>query len=197
VGRGRLGFIGGQIALHEGRYDQARCLLSGVLATPRHQEESLLTGYCFMNLGATAREQGDHDEATMLLSRALEIAVRFRDNGLLAHSFEGLSATASANGRHDRAMRLGGAAAALREATATPLNPAWQRMVSRWLALSRAALPAPVCSAAWQSGADNVCCTSRRVRPDLRTLSATRRGRGRRATDPASAWVRTALWIGG
>jgi hypothetical protein len=146
------GFVGGQIALHEGRYDEAHRLLTSVLGAARCQNGSLLSGYCLMILGIVAREQGQHDEARALLDRARQIALHYRDNALLAHSFEVLSAVASACERHDRALQLGGAAAALREAAGVALNPAWRLMVERWLAPSRMALPGPVGGAAWNTG---------------------------------------------
>jgi non-specific serine/threonine protein kinase len=154
-------FVGGQIALHEGRYEMARTLLTEELANPGRgvastapgqQRHSLYTGYCLMNLGTVAREQGEHIEAAALLGQGLRIAEEYGDRALLAHLLEGFSGLASALEQHDRAMCLGGAAEALREASGAPLSPAWRRMVDRWLEVSRATLSAEAGATAWQTG---------------------------------------------
>jgi tetratricopeptide (TPR) repeat protein len=147
-------FVGGQVALHEGRYDLAQLLLTEALEESDQQDESLYTGYCMMNLGVVAREQSRYPESGRLLDRSLDIAVRYGDRTLLAHSLEGLCGLAAALGQHERAVRLGGAAAVLREAAGAPLSPAWERTIERWLGVSRAALTDAAATAAWETGQD-------------------------------------------
>jgi predicted ATPase len=145
-------FVGGQLALHEGRYELARTLLTEALAALHLQGRVLPSAYCLMNLGTVEREEGRYDAARAQLSQGLEIAREFGDRTLLAHYLEGFSGLASARGQHERAVRLGGAAAALREATGAPLSPAWQRIVERWLAISRQTLGEEAAAAAWRAG---------------------------------------------
>jgi non-specific serine/threonine protein kinase len=153
--------LAGQIALHEGRYEMARTLLTEELANPRRdgsstapgqQSHTLYTGYCLVNLGAVAREQGEYAEAAKLLDRGLPIAVEYGDRTLLAHLLLELSGLGSALGQHERAMRLAAADEALREAIGAPCPPAWRGMVDRWLGISRRALSNEAAAAAWKSG---------------------------------------------
>jgi non-specific serine/threonine protein kinase len=145
-------FVGGQIALHEGRYELARTLFSEALDKTDRSSEGLETAYVLMNLGTAAREQGFHDEAHGFLQGGLRIAWTHGDKTLLARSLEGCSGLASALGQHERALRIGAAAAALQAVIGAPLGPAWGRMVDRWLVVSRAALSEAAASAAWSQG---------------------------------------------
>jgi non-specific serine/threonine protein kinase len=133
-------YVGGQLALHEGRHELARQLLAEELEATGKHSGTLYTGYLFMNLGTVAREQREYAEADGLLMQGLQMAERNGDKTLLAHSLEGLSGLASALGRHERALCLGSAGAALRETIGAPLSPAWRRMVVRWMQVSRTAL---------------------------------------------------------
>ncbi len=147
------GFYGGQIALHEGRYDLARSLLrEAEEVTTRQRGRVLRTAYISMNLGVVAREQGQHSEAQTCLDRGLHIAGEYGDRALLAHVLEGFSGLASALDQHERAICLGGAAAALRDAIGAPLSPAWRPLVERWLGVSRAALTSEAAATAWHAG---------------------------------------------
>src|SRR5262249_17900060 len=130
-------FVGGQIALHEGHYPEARLLLTEAIGLA-DDPAALSVGYCQMNLGSLAREVGDVDEAGKLLRQSLDRAELFGDRTLIAHSVEGIAALATARGEHVNALRLGGAAAALRESIGGAHSPAWERMIERWLAMSRA-----------------------------------------------------------
>jgi DNA-binding CsgD family transcriptional regulator len=156
-GKGRLEsewrFIGGQIALHEGRYDLARALLAEELeAGQQTGGPNLYQGYILKNLGGIAIEQRQDEEGGTFLHQALQIAAHYGDRTLLAHVLEQFSALASVLDDHERAMCLGGAAAALREAIGSPISPAWRRMGERWLAVSRAALGDDATAATWRAG---------------------------------------------
>jgi predicted ATPase/DNA-binding CsgD family transcriptional regulator len=145
-------FVGGQLALHEERHELARQLLTEELEAKGRHSDTLYSGYLFMNIGTVALEQGHCAEADELLRQGLRLAERYGDKSLLAHSLECLSGLASALGRRERALRLGSAAAALRESVGAPLSPAWQVLVQSWLEASRATLDAERARAAWQAG---------------------------------------------
>jgi non-specific serine/threonine protein kinase len=147
-------FLGGQVALHEGRYDLARTLLLQANETVSQRRPILMLGYVLINLGIVAREQGHPTESHDLLEEALRVAVEYDDRTLLAHVLEGFSGLASALEQHERAMCLSGAAAALRDAIGAPLPPAWRIMNDRWLPISRRALSDEAATAAWQVGQD-------------------------------------------
>jgi ATP/maltotriose-dependent transcriptional regulator MalT len=146
-------FLGGQLALHEGRYELARSLLAEELEMAGPQSGTLYSGYVLMNLGSVCREQGDYVEADRLLTQGLQVAERYGDNSLLPLSVAGMSALATALGQHERALCLAGAAAALRGVTgAATHSPAHRSMFERWLAASRAVLSDGAAAAAWQAG---------------------------------------------
>ncbi len=145
-------WVGSNIAFYQGRYDLARTLVTQAMDQPSEFSGSLFSGYCLLRLGVVAREQSDYAEAATLLGRGLLLAHEYRDMTLLAFLFEGFSGLASAVDQHERAIRLGGAAAALREAAGAPLPPAWQPVIERWLAVSRAALTDDAGIVAWKAG---------------------------------------------
>jgi hypothetical protein len=106
-----------------------------------------------MILGTAERELGRYRESRSTFDDLLPIATDDHgDRMLQAHYLEGVSGLASALGQHQRALRLGGAAAALREANGAPLGPAWQPLVDRWLAISRQALGEQAAAEAWAAG---------------------------------------------
>jgi hypothetical protein len=97
-------------------------------------------------------KEGRYAESNARFLRALAIARNFGDTTLLSHLLEGFSGLATARSQHQRAVRLGGAAAALRETAGAPLGPAWQHIPDRWLAISREALGEVAAAAAWSAG---------------------------------------------
>src|SRR5207244_5203962 len=104
------------------------------------ENKRLSTGFSQMTLGTVELEEGHYEDAGARFLQALEAALEVGDRTLLAHLLEGFSGLASALGQYQRAVRLGGAAAALREAAGAPLGPAWGPIAERWLAVSRRAL---------------------------------------------------------
>lgn len=146
-------YYGGQIAMHEGRYELARSQLQeAVELTTRLRGRCLRIGYLFMNLGTVASEQGQRSEARTLLEQGLQIAAEYGDRTLEANYLDAFSGLASALEQHERALCLGGAAAALRDAIGAPNGPAWRRIVDRWLTVSRAGLSDEAAEAAWLAG---------------------------------------------
>jgi tetratricopeptide (TPR) repeat protein len=143
---------GAMLALCEGRYDLARTLATAAQTGFDSDNEPLASAYSQMTLGYVDREEGRYEEANARFLNGLQVALDCGDRTLLAHFLEGFSGLACALGQHRRAVRLGGAAAALREAAGAPLSPAWQHLAQRWLAISRQALGEETASAAWAAG---------------------------------------------
>jgi len=143
---------GSMLALCEGRYELARTLATKASTAFASDNKPLPGAYSQMTLGTVDREEGRFEEAKARFLHGLEVALDFGDRTLLAHLLEGFSGLASALGQHHSALRLGGAAAALREAAGAPLSPAWQHLAERWLAISRQALGEQAALAAWGAG---------------------------------------------
>jgi non-specific serine/threonine protein kinase len=148
----RYRHYGSQLALCEGRYELARTLATEASTVFVSEDNGLSIAYCQMTLGTVDLEEGRYQEANARFLDGLEVASDFGDSTLLAHVLEGLSGLASALGQHQRAVRLGAAAAALREAAGALPSPAWQPIAERWLAHSREALGEEAASAAWAAG---------------------------------------------
>jgi len=140
------------LALCEGRFELARTLASEASTLFDSENKPLPEAYAQMTLGNVDLEEGHLDEAMSRFLDRLGLALEFGDRTLLAHLLEGFSGVASALGQHSRALRMGGAAAAVREAAGAPLSPAWQRIAERWLAISREALGDKSASADWGAG---------------------------------------------
>jgi predicted ATPase/transcriptional regulator with XRE-family HTH domain len=143
---------GGMLALCEGRYELARTLAAKAMVGFDSGSNRLSSAYCQITLGTLDREDGSYQPARARFLTALEVGLDYGDRTLLAHLLEGLSGVASALGGHEHAIRLGGAAAALREAAGAPLSPAWQCLAEHWLTISRHALGEEAATSAWVAG---------------------------------------------
>jgi hypothetical protein len=140
------------LALCESRYELARTLATAALRDFEADNNVVSCAYCQKTLGTLDREEGRYDEAVTRFLDSLKVALDVGDRTLLAHILEGFCGLVSALGQHQRAVRLGGMAAAVREAAGAPLSPAWQGLAKRWLDISRAALGEQAASAAWSQG---------------------------------------------
>jgi hypothetical protein len=139
-------------AICDGRYDTARTLETEWLTTLGSEVTPLHGAYHQLNLGTVDLEEGSYSQAQARLLDGLELAVDYGDRNLLVHLLERFSGLASALGQHERAANLGGASEALREAAGIPMQPAWQHLADRWLAISRQALGEHAASEAWAVG---------------------------------------------
>jgi predicted ATPase/DNA-binding XRE family transcriptional regulator len=148
----RCRLYGSMLALCDGRYELARTLSVQAVTAYESENKRMSAAFSEMTLGNVDLVQGNYDEANARFLHTLEVASEFGERTLLAHTLEGFSGLASALGQHQRGVRLGGAAAALREAAGAPLGPAWGPIAERWLAVSRQALGEQASSAAWVAG---------------------------------------------
>ena len=95
-------WVGGQIELHDGQYDEARTLLTeGLVLAERMASasaepfEPLFKGYLLMCLAAVARQQDVLAGVGALLDRGLPIALQYGDRSLLALFLDGYAGLAS------------------------------------------------------------------------------------------------------
>jgi hypothetical protein len=129
------------------RGEEGRALAQSVGAIP-------LVAEALAHLGHVALAGGDGGRAA-LLGESLRLA---RDHGLeadtwrLARTLAGLAGVAAARREPARAMRLGGAAAALAEASGWPLYAPDQAALDGALARARSALDVQQQAAAWDEG---------------------------------------------
>jgi non-specific serine/threonine protein kinase len=149
VAKNNWWYVAGGIALHEGRLDEAGALFNEALAG---EPGSQLGGYCQKDLGLVALERGDYAEARTRMARALDAAEELSDRNLLAYTLEAFASLAAALGQHARALCLAGSAAVEREARSSWLPIPLERMLQRWLDVSRKALNVTDADAAWTIG---------------------------------------------
>jgi tetratricopeptide (TPR) repeat protein len=148
----RCWLYGSMAALCEGRFSLAGVLASQASNAFDRDNLVIASGYAQMTLGTAELEEGRYDEAHARLLRVLRIARERGDQTLTAHVLEGCSGIAGAVGQHQRAVRLGGAAAELREKAGAPLSPAWRPLAEHWVTNSREALSEEAAMAAWTAG---------------------------------------------
>jgi predicted ATPase len=121
-------------------------------AARRHCEESLAIARELLgrrasadaldNLGLILTALGEHDAARDALRESVAVRWEIGQRLHLAWGFERLAGLARAEGRWARALRLGGAAAAVRESFGLPVPPLWRPELEAWLDEARTALAA-------------------------------------------------------
>jgi predicted ATPase len=105
------------------------------------------------NLGWVLTAAGEPDAAREPLQESIAIRWETGQWALVPWGLERLAGLACAERRWTRALRLGGAAAALRESFASPLPDPWRAEVEAWLDEARTALADPDAAAsAWEDG---------------------------------------------
>ena len=99
-------------------------------------------GNSLVRWGYVARDHGDIAQATTLFAEGLALIAEFGDRRIIALALDGIAGLAS-TGEHAEAglaARLFGAAAALRESSGLPVDPACRGALERDTAAARAAL---------------------------------------------------------
>ncbi|GAA1933919.1 hypothetical protein GCM10009837_69730 [Streptomyces durmitorensis] len=112
------------------------------------------TALILAQLGYVAEQRGDAARAEELHREGLTVARGTGDERAVAQALEGLAGARSLAHDHTRAAELLGAAAALREATGSPLPPAERFDVDRAAQRSRTALGEDDYAAAYTRGHD-------------------------------------------
>jgi hypothetical protein len=110
------------------------------------------TGRCLGNMASVAFARGDLRRAETLSRESLTIWREVGDRWAFASSLDRFAGLAAAHGASRRALRLAGAGARLREVCGTPLAPAGQAELDRWLAGARTSIGPTAARAAWMEG---------------------------------------------
>ena len=110
-------------------------------------------GVSLVRLGYAARDRGDDARAMALFAEGLALFTELGDRRIIALALDGVAGLAVAWGQPERAARLFGAAAALREASGLPVEPAFRAAHERDVAAARAALGEDAFAAGWATGA--------------------------------------------
>jgi tetratricopeptide (TPR) repeat protein len=103
---------------------RAVALLEESLALKRDLGDRQGMAYVLGSLGTMALEQGEFARAAALLGEVITVLHQLEDRHGMAAALEGIAYVAAAQRHFDVAARLGGAAAALRDAIGAPLPPA-------------------------------------------------------------------------
>jgi predicted ATPase/DNA-binding XRE family transcriptional regulator len=136
----------------DGDHRTANELLGESLGIARELGDRTGIAVGLLGLGFAAVVRGDRVEARLLLCRCLPQFVEVGPRSGIAHALDALAELDVAEGRPERALRLGGAAAALRETLNTSVPPVLLEPYERWRGLARQALGEPASAAAWAAG---------------------------------------------
>jgi tetratricopeptide (TPR) repeat protein len=146
----------------EGDYDEARSLLAEVMALSQAEGDRQIVNITRSRLADVARAKGDHETAIELYGEALMAWRDLGNPGAAARCLECLAfvaiAQSAAPGATDpqvplkKAARLFGAAAALRESSASKMEPHERREYERELAKLSAQLDGESLKAEWALG---------------------------------------------
>ena len=131
---------------------QARQVLEESVAMNRVVGDRWAIANSLTSLGDVCLEQGDSVAAATALGESLTIQRDLGDRRAIAFLLESFGKLAAARQQADAALRLIGAAAALRQATGSPLSPAEQETLDKALNTALPALDPDRRAAALQAG---------------------------------------------
>jgi non-specific serine/threonine protein kinase len=142
----------GRIALALGDYGRAELLIGEALNLKRSDDQrwGIASGFYF--LGVVARSRCRYELALTRFRDALVLFGEFGDPATIARSLEGVASVAVECGQPERCARLLGAADALRERIAHPVDAEDRRAYDRARETSRAGLGDDAFAAAWAAG---------------------------------------------
>jgi len=151
-GRSRvLGFLG-HVAAAQGDAARAAMRYEESLALCRQLGHTWSAALALCGLGLLAVARGDAAEATATLTESLALRHELSDAAGLAESLAGLAAVAALAGNGARAATLGGAAAALCEATGVRVAPERRAAEEHLRTQLRAVLGTEAFTTAWSAG---------------------------------------------
>jgi predicted ATPase/DNA-binding CsgD family transcriptional regulator len=142
----------GRMAYYEGKYAPARALQVESLAIFREVGDRRGIAIGLINLGEVAQDQRDAMTAQHLFEEAMAIARELANPMLTAYALDGLAGVAATQKHAQRALRLGGAAARLRESVGASLYRAEQESLARKLQPAWRLLSDEPGAAAWAQG---------------------------------------------
>jgi predicted ATPase/DNA-binding SARP family transcriptional activator/uncharacterized protein HemY len=142
----------GDLAYDLGDYASARSLYEESLALFQQLGDRNALAGIFQGLGHVAREQEDYPSARSLYTQALEMCRELNDKNRIAYCLEAFATLASREGEGERSVRLGGAAAALRDLLGFPLPPVTRASLDALFLAERASLGEAAFTEAWEAG---------------------------------------------
>jgi DNA-binding NarL/FixJ family response regulator len=147
-----LNFLGG-LAYAQGELTLATSHFEAALVDQREIDDRWGIGFSLVGLGYAALDRRDVTRARALFAEALVLVVEQGDRRIIALALDGVAGLAVACREPEHAARLFGAAAALREVTGLPIEPAFRAAQERDVAAARAALGEDAFASGWASGA--------------------------------------------
>ena len=147
-----LSFLGA-LAYAQDALPLAKSRFEAALLEQRAIDDRWGIGFSLVGLGYAARDRGDDARAVALFAEGLAPFTEVGDRRIIALALDGVAGLAIAWGQPERAARLFGAAAALREASGLPVEPAFRAAHTRDVAAARAALGEVAFSAGLATGA--------------------------------------------
>ena len=143
----------GALAYAQGALPLATSRFEAALREQRAIDDRWGTGVSLVRLGYAARDRGDTANAVALFGEGLALFAELGDRRMIALALDGVAGLANAWEQPERAARLFGTAAALREASGLPVDPAYRAAHARDVAAARAALGEDAFAAGWATGA--------------------------------------------
>jgi non-specific serine/threonine protein kinase len=143
----------GALAYAQGALPLATARFEAALLEQRAIDDRWGMGLSLVRLGYAARDRGDDARAATLFAEGLALVTELGDRRIIALTLDGMAGLALAWGQPERAVRLFGAAAALREASGLPVDPAHRAVHGRDVAAVRVSLEEDAFSAGWVTGA--------------------------------------------
>lgn len=143
----------GQVALREGKIEEARERLEELLALNRDLGDREEIGITLRLLGEAAEAGGEASVARAYYVESLTVFRSMEHKWGIAWGLTRMGCLAAMDGEAERASRLFGAAAALREAMGAPVPPVERPEIERAVAAARAALGETAFAIALREGA--------------------------------------------
>ncbi len=103
-------------------------------------------------LGHLARDQGEYEDARVFYTESLHLRWELGGRYTLIQALEDFAELAAREGEWARMTQLLGAAEALRERMANPLQPRERAEYERYLSTARATLGEAAVAAEWEAG---------------------------------------------
>ena len=135
-----------------GEHQRAIALLEEARALFREVGETPHLPPVLCELASARADQGEMEEAVHLYQECGLLLREMGDKTQLPGWFDGLAALAARQGRHERVIRLGGVAAALRDAIGSPLSGLERREQEEIMGRVRAEIGEEAWRRAWESG---------------------------------------------
>jgi predicted ATPase len=142
----------GDVACEQHDLQSARALYEQSLAAFRQLADDWGIASVLSDLGNLSRDEGNFAEAQRLYAESLRIFQQLGHKRGIARLLESLATSAAARGDSDFALRMGGAAAALRQGLGARLTPVEEVKLEKSLAVARQAISNDNGLSLWMKG---------------------------------------------